>query len=517
MHVLSNTLLFPALIALLATVLAIPAAWAIRSAGGSSGVIAGGGRGVGPTWSLWFTLVASPLLLPNYLAYAGWGLLRAPRTPLGDWLAHQPEWTIVAFNKALAVAGLSLWAWPIAAMALAPGVSRLSQDVLDSLALDSVSRPARSLGLVRLITRPLTFAFGCVFLVMLGSVVPLHLAQIETAATDSWRRLSLSAGMGPALAAAWPVLLVACGAALLITRTIVRERSIDEPDAGVPARSARAAPILAAAIWALSIPAPLALFLYYVRPPGSAVGWLEALRQQSHAFWRDSGGAVVQSLAIAGSVGALAAVVAFGTWAACSLGDQGPAARLARGAATLLTLVLFFVGLSPGVLLGAALAHLTTRAPLWLADSSAPLIAAHLLRFGFVAALLGALAAVLEPRAQRDLRRLDRATGLRGWVTAAMLPRLPLVGAGAIVVALLSFHEIESTIFLLNPGAQSLSQQLLEQLHFARDQRLAAAAANLLVIGLALSMLAAVLLARSFRPGAPPSIGRGSAIPDQKQ
>src|SRR5262249_19125526 len=66
---LVSTLGWCGAIAALATALAWPAAWALRNPNRHS-------RTAG-------ALVLVPLLLPMYLAYAGWGLLRAPNSALG--------------------------------------------------------------------------------------------------------------------------------------------------------------------------------------------------------------------------------------------------------------------------------------------------------------------------------------------------------------------------------------------------------------------------------------------------
>ena len=58
-------------IAIVSTLLAWPAAWLIRRKG----------------WSI-VPLLLVPLLLPSYLAYSAFGLLRSPGTLLGDWVQN---------------------------------------------------------------------------------------------------------------------------------------------------------------------------------------------------------------------------------------------------------------------------------------------------------------------------------------------------------------------------------------------------------------------------------------------
>lgn len=483
--VLGATLGYPALIAALATVLACPAAWFLRA----------------PARSLAFriALVATPLLLPAYLAYAALGLLRAPGTRLADLLSRQEPWIGLAVSKLLAVTGLTLWCWPLAALILAPAVRALRQDTLDALRLHAPSHRQRLAFLTRLLAPSLAGAFACLFLVMLGSAVPLHLAQIDTAATRLWRLLSLWPDPAPAWVAASPVAVVALVAALALARRLGRAPF---PEAGMgvapgDTRPGRTATACTLAILSASLLLPMLLFVRALAPDG---GWPTAaeIASASARFWRDSGPAVLESARVALAVAAAAGLICASTWIGFSRPGDSPASswarRLAAGACGLLLLG----ALLPGVLVGSALAHAVARpgAPLWLADSQVPLVVAHIARFGFLPALLGAWAAASGPAALRDLRRLDGATGLRFFPPLELQRAWTLPVGAAIAAFVLSFHEIEATVMLQPPGHHALAQQLLEQLHYARDRRLAAAALNLLGSGTLLALLAAYSMAR---------------------
>src|SRR5690606_5830272 len=88
-------------IALLAAALAIPAARVLAR-----------GRSRLAGWLI------APAMVPVYLSYSGYGLARAPGTALGDWLEraaeHGMRWAPILAGQTLAVAGLSLWATPLA-------------------------------------------------------------------------------------------------------------------------------------------------------------------------------------------------------------------------------------------------------------------------------------------------------------------------------------------------------------------------------------------------------------------
>jgi ABC-type spermidine/putrescine transport system permease subunit II len=95
------------------------------------------------------------------------------------------------------------------------------------------------------------------------------------------------------------------------------------------------------------------------------------------------------------------------------------------------------------------------------------------------------------------MRDLDGARSLGAWLTVTLRPQwAPVVGLG-LAIAALSFHEIESTVLVLPPGLANLPQQLLDYLHYARDEQLSAAAVNLLSLGALVALLSAGLTARA--------------------
>jgi ABC-type spermidine/putrescine transport system permease subunit II len=74
------------------------------------------------------------------------------------------------------------------------------------------------------------------------------------------------------------------------------------------------------------------------------------------------------------------------------------------------------------------------------------------------------------------------------------------VGA-ALTTAILSFHEIESTVIVWPPGRPNLAQEMLDALHFQRDERLGAAAVSLMGAGIVMAYVAAWLMLRAGRSG----------------
>lgn len=477
-------------IALLATTLALPAAWVIREAS------AAGARRV--------AACVAVLMLPNYLAYAGLNLLRAPLTTFADWLADRPPWVSVLAGQLFAFLGLALWAWPAAAIVLGLSLRRLGQDQLDALTLTGAGPFSRARVLARAMLPGLAGAFAIVFLLMLGSPVPLHVAQFDTYAVALWRRLNETGDPVRVWIAAWPVVLVAAVLAALVTRELAR-RVASDADPRPPLQGATPSRPARATLWlvlALSLLLPLFLHARATAPPGTTFSF-HALIHTTRLFWHESAGALAESAVTAAGCAATHLAIALATWAslACT-----PRSRfsLVRTITLVAVAILLAAAITPGAILGSMAAGVWTNiAPLRaLADTPLPVIATHTARFGAIAALLGAWAALLEPPALRDLRELDAPGSLRAFFRACVRANWPVPVAAAIAGFVLSLHEIESTVFVQPPGAGALAQKLLDALHYSRDDRLGAATITLALVSLALAYGAAWVITRPRGPSA---------------
>jgi len=463
---LARTLAWAGAIGLLATLWACPLAWAIRP---------------GRWWML--ALVLAALLMPPYLAYAGWGMARAPGTMLGDWLARQGQgprpWLPMAVGRGLAVLGLSLWAAPLAMLALLPRVLAIDQHVLDASRLDPMGSIRRRWLEARLSGAGLLAACGLVTLVMLGSAIPLHVAQVETWAVVVWRAMDESGAAGRARAwgAAGPVLAAGLLGAALLSRALMRRRDDTLPP--LPVAGPGPSRWLACLIVAAAVGAPLAIMALGLR------------RAESLArFWTVSRDDVASSLAVAAMTALAAAAITLCAWA--GLSARSRSVRAAAGA----SLAIWLIGaLVPGVLVGAAIHRAWSWCPA-LADGPLILVLAHLARFGAAAAAAGAWMALAEPRECRDMRRLDGAEGLRGWWGAAVAGRAAVIPATGVAVGLLSLHEIEASIFVQPPGVGSLARTVLALLHFNRSEELSAAGVWIVGGGLLIALAVAAAAAR---------------------
>lgn len=484
-----RTLLYPLIIGVLATALALPAAWVLR-----------GGLSVGAR-RLGLILAVVPLMLPNYLAYSGWTLVRAPGTFLGDRLERGPEWVNLLAGRVLAVGGLALWAWPVAMLVLMGAAAAIPQSQVDALRLYAGRvRTARSV--VRLMARPIGGSVLLVSLLMIGSPVPLHLAQAETLGVRLMAGLALTSLPGEVWLQSWPLVLLAVGAAWAVSGRAAAWRP-PEPVDGVVERPGRAVRLGAAAAWVAAVIAPLALFVLSLRTLVSV--W---------RFWKEAAASVRTSCEIALGVGVVVGLIALATWAAVGVQRRGWPARVAR----VVLGGLLVVAMLPGVLVGSAV-RASFNAP-WLgtvgdavSGSGWIVVVAHAARFGFIGAACGWWLATLESDALRDARRLAGGETLAGWWRLAARPRVAAVVGVGLAAAALSLHEIESTIQVYPASDHpSLAQLVLDALHYLKQEQTSAAAVGMVVMALAAALAAGVLLSvtgvsRADRPGGAGSSG----------
>ncbi|MDX2148911.1 MAG: hypothetical protein SFZ23_15455 [Planctomycetota bacterium] len=456
---LARTLAVGAVVGIGATLVAVPLAWAVRRRGWSAGA--------------WLLVVP---ILPSYLTFAGWGVVRDPGTWLGDAVADLAQgepwrWLPAALGTTLAILAMVLWAAPLASLILVASLRGVSDAAFDALRLEA--RPtltgrmryrATQLGLMG---QALAVSAGAAALVAMGSAVPLHLAQIKTVGLRAWIELDQRPLETQWVAATrcWPLLVVAAIAAAVVVRAIRRA----SPDSGDEVTGSRLGPGRWVGVFlVVSVGVPLGLLV-------SEAGGVGHVRLMGSLHADAIGG----SLGVAMATGVCGAAIAAGCarWALVR-GWLGWGVRLLMG-------VLVAAALSPGVVIGWAYAWAWSGfdAPEALRESIAPVVGAHVARFGALAAAIGAWVALTEPRALAEMIRLDGASGWRGWLGAVVPRQLPaLVGAGLLVAAL-SFQEIESAVMVQPAGVQSFPRVVLAHLHFFRTRDLAACAAWATLIG----------------------------------
>lgn len=433
-------------------------------------------------------LICLPLLLPTYLSYAGWNVLRRPTTPLGDWIARLHPSTIQGIDQALGVLGLVLWSWPIAALLLSTHFARLDRDHADALALEGASPLRRTLVTLAQVRGGIWASILLIAMLMLGSAVPLHLAQIDTISIRIWADL----GTMPAELVwprAWPLLLTSAAGAWLLTKAL--GQLLENPKVAIRRPAAlRSDSILLWLALGLSILAPIILFWVGLRSTRTLL-----------TFWQGTGPLLLRALAQSAAVGAGVGVVAVGFWALRATSwRRGEPLRV-------LSVVVFavfaFAALLPGVLVGTAVKMMGNLGPGWwadLLDGGLGLFLAHVARLGVVGCVVGWALAALEPADLRQSRlTLQGGATLRAWWLSHGVTHWPVALGVALAVMAMSLQEIEATVMLSPPGYQSLSARLLEHLHYNAEEQMMAAGLTISGVSLLVALGAGFLLSRAWR------------------
>ncbi len=421
--------------------------------------------------SIFAGLVLVPVLMPPYLVFAGFGMIRDPSWWTGSLLERLASsghaWVTIWTGYTLAIVGLALWAFPIAAIVLAAGFKAQGRAINDILRLDA--RPLRrTIMRVRLNLPAVLTATGLVALLMLGSAVPLHLSQIPTMAIELWRQLSESqaSSWNKVWASAWPLILVAIAGAAAVACWLERSDAGQRDGHARTMTLSRGTGTLAWVIWIGATVVPLAIFIASLRSPASLI-----------EFWKLSGTAAATALGF-GIVDALVCLLLglAGAWAAGSPG------RMARISIRVALAAWVFAAIIPGVFIGSALAQLGTHLPRGIED--ALVVLAHVNRFGVLALVAGVVVGWSEPVARRELRAMDGMTGFTGWVRACLPWQWVTIAGAAAAAGVLGVHEIEATTLVLAPGRENLAGQILGYLHFSRTEELSAASVYLIGTGI---------------------------------
>jgi ABC-type spermidine/putrescine transport system permease subunit II len=448
----------------------------------------------------WLMLAFVPMVMPAAISYAGWWLLRQPSWPLGDYLAvHASGAFITRLGQATAVLTMALWLWPVTSLLLWLGLRTQSLDALSarlqlagsrSTQLLAIRMSLGSIGLTMLLAAQLAMA----------SAVSLHLTQLPVPGVDVWARLALD----PTLQAGWPgglawitlCLITALITVLLTLRHILHPSTQQETLAldhtsevchRITPGSSRWVTYLAIACGVLI---PLLSSLFTLRK-------LEFL----HAFWREHGWAVVQSLQQGLLVAGLLTLLTLAWSCVLEVAHRG----VIRGRLRLAWLCLIVIGyalaitlaIAPGVLIGQATS--TVLRTLWL-DRVEPLLIplSHVCRL----AILPMIAAgVLWYRSSRDAMDLRRSLDLSCIMLWRLIwqPGLAVLLMVALAGLLLSMQEIEVTLQVTPPGRRSLSIVMLDMLHMNSVQELASVMVQVLGIATAIALIGAWTISRFGR------------------
>lgn len=436
----------------------------------------------------WVWVVAMvPVWMPSYALYGAMNLARAPDTMVGRWLVSYAtsdpgrRWVAIWAGYVIAVVGMSVWGSVIAALVIAAsdrGRSGVYEDMMDLEPAGVLARARVWAGLHR---GGLLRAWGVVGVVMLGSGVPLHLAQIETWSITVWR--ALSERDVDAWGAVWvlgsPMILIGVAGAWLVTRLVVRDATSRAMvgtgvDAAEARRDRKGLWVWGVLVWGLGVVVPMVVLAI------SIDDW-----RSMKVFWTERSGAIGHSVLIGLVVGVLGGV--FAMMIAAMLGHW---MRWVRGVGVIGVFVCAAGALVPGVLVGASIAGNG-----WVTgfmNGGMGELVGLLARVLVVGAVVGAVVAGRES-GELLSQRWTLGGGLVDWWRAhGRTGAFACVGAG-VLCGLLAVHEIEASVMITRAGVSTLSQGLLADLHYARLERLSAALLNLMIVALAVSVVGGML------------------------
>jgi ABC-type spermidine/putrescine transport system permease subunit II len=405
---------------------------------------------------------------------------RGPGTWIGEAIEHAIAhgWTglPVFLGKAIAAVGLALWVLPLAAALLAAQFRSLDPALLDLMRLEPMTFLQRLRQWLRLLGPGLIRAFFAVAILMTGSAVPLHVAQVETLAISVWKLMdqTAAAARGELWLATWPFVLISLLAGWVMWRGFASRKGEGQA-IGTRLSVSGSWLIAASLVWVMAAVVPVAVAFWSV---DSSV----ALR----AFWRVSAAAVRDSGLIAAATGVFVAGIGLlCTW-------QGRT-RVVRGVVA----ILVGIGVFPGALVGLGLAtvsRVTGTDDGWM--SVVWVVLVHVLRFAWIGGVVGVVLARSEPLAQREHRALDGALAWGGWVRSCLAWQWSGILAAGLAASAMSFSEIEATIFVQPPELESLPRQMLGHLHFSRTSELGAASFYVGMISLMVAACTGALASR---------------------
>ena len=410
-------------------------------------------------------LFLAPICLPAYVVFYAWWQSWPADSALHRWALETDRLQIVKGLTLLL--GFVCWSWPIVAWCVAGSAAAGSAQRQELLRLDGAG-PARRL-IDRLRADGCVLALGglVVFLFVFNNTTSFDIAQIFTFGYELRAIEALGAGPLVMLKAAAPALLIAVAGAVVIWILLGRTPT-DGPTRRAPLG---VAPVVATAgIWVVTLAVPMTLLVAGLAGPAS-VGDFVSLYGQDLAN--------SQIVALAG--GLLAAVVAAGlvaTWQ-----DHRRWVRFVGHAQAVGWLLAAVV---PGVIVGVACEAAYNRQGLGEVIYTSPLILVlgYLARFAFVGALLARWVVRREPGVLADMRRLDGAERLVGFLQASWPRLLAASGATFAVVWVLSVSDLSVTTRLGPIGFATLPAGILNAVHYQRPDTVLLASLCLIVLGL---------------------------------
>lgn len=457
----------------------------------------GSGR-ISATWS---SLCVAVLCMPPYLLYWVWGLLRLPGSPLGEWARVDP-----ARASALQVWqlwwGLTWWTWPLVALVVAAAVRARPRERDEMLVIDGAARLKRNWIALTEVKPAIALGVGLALLSTLTGFAAFDLASTSLPIAETYgsvlRRIRFEVGPDASMIASLPLILtsmIIAGAVAVLSR-----RSTLDAEAGAAANR-RTSHVLVGLALAISIALPVGIMVQRLGglEPFARLGPLEGRAIGESVSWAIAAGLLLALLAVGHSYG----------WS--------HHVKSVRRLTTLSAAGWVVMGVMPAAARGAALLQSHAVASKWLGAGAYPetlwltlpggaylawpvvVIVGYLASYGIVGMLIAWWIARGEDEALRGARLLDGAVGLRDWLAARGWSVVAAAGIAGLLGMALSLGEVSTTMIVLPPGPQSLTQRLLNKMHYAYEDSALATCLMILAIVVPAGFVAAMWLSRLRR------------------
>jgi ABC-type Fe3+ transport system permease subunit/sugar lactone lactonase YvrE len=479
-QLLSRTLIYNGAVAIVATLLALPAA-----------IVLGRGRGLLAA-ILWFILPIS-LLLPSLTFAYGWKqflrLLGIDPEPAGF------------FDVARCVWSLATWLWPVPAIVMGLSLRRIDTSIQQQALLDGAywRITARQLIGAALASAAIVAALAMqefavyeptgisviatetrmVFETGAYSSPDNPITQPLGASASSMSLADQRARAAAAVATSLPMLAVVIVLGLLAARSVRSLSAADAIDVGAWPQALDAGALTILASWllvAITLLIPIVALVLSLKR-----------RFDASLVWAEFGPQVTGSILVASIAGAVAIVLALAS-----------SAHRSRGA-LLVSLISFLLG---GQLIAIALIRLYNhRATTWFYESAGAVTMAYVARFGWIALLAAAATWTAPWRHLRDLAAVDGATKLATARYVVWPLAWPILGASALFIATLSLSEVPATVLLSPQRPQVLVPLLMTWVHTLRYDAMIEASLLMAGIVVVVGTVAALLWWYGVRMG----------------
>ncbi|MCP4707226.1 MAG: hypothetical protein GY869_01260 [Planctomycetes bacterium] len=421
-----------------------------------------------------------PLLLPRYVLYYAWRLLQTPTSDLGRYLASNPERANLVGDLTIVMV-MIFWYWPLASLLIGQGWRNIDREALDCARLEAPPERRFLSVTLPLMRHSLLLAFFVCFVFALGEFGTFHLAGVRTLTMSLNDMFGLTNSPSTVARAAWPLVLVAVVMGIFLWRRI-HDWTVNVQ--GVAAAGPGWWRVAAVGVLlVLSLAAPVGLLIGCVR---------EA--EPFARFWRLHSDEIAGSLLTSGGAAVIALVMAGG---ALSMERFGGVGKLVSA---LMQITIFTAMFLPGSLVAVALLKMFGES--WLFAELRE--GWYMVSVGLAARFTGVVLILLrfgrdsQQRHLAEMAAVDGASCFQAW-RYIHWPRLgPMWIGAAVLVVMLGMTELPATTMLLPAGVPNFAQQLLNQMHYMRDQQVIASCLMLMGVYMVLAG-ATVGLVRVFQ------------------